>query len=163
MASVVKQIEAAIIAAMETAVDGAAKVSGFRQSVAEGLVKTSDGDGRPEVLVAVQPAAADSYASPVIEFEAGVRVILDWSDDPTIAVFDQIAEVVERLLMRWNLNGNIETMSAALSTDNFRAAGFTLRGGTDNIDDGDNPSISTDFYFAVKGVYQETETTQEEA
>lgn len=166
MTSTVKQLEAAIIAAMETAADGAAKVSGFRQSVANGLVKTSDGDGRPEILVAVQSPTSQSYGSPVIEFEASVSVRLEWSDDPTIAKFDEIAAVVERMLHRWNANGHIEQMSAALTTENFRADGFKLAGGGDNIDaSGENPTISTVQNFAVMGVYKETETqtTQEEA
>lgn len=162
MTSIVKQLEAAIIAAMEAAVDGAARVSGFRQSVAEGFVKSSDGDGRPEVLVAVSPASSPNYASPVVEFEVNVSVRLEWSDDPTIQSFDEIAALVEYQLHRWNRRENIAAMSSALTTDNFRADGFRLGGGSDTVDaPSDRATISTVFNFAVMGVFTETQTQQE--
>ncbi len=165
MTSIVKQLEAAIVAALNAALDpdgagnSVGRVSGFRQSVAEGLVKTSDGDGRPEVLVAVSPATSQSYGSHVVEFDVSVSVRLDWADDPTIAAFDEAAALVERQFMRWNAQGGIADMSAALSTENFRADGFKLAGGTDSAEvSGDRSSVSTTFGFAVMGVYQETET-----
>lgn len=160
MTSLVKQIEAAVVAALKTATDGSAVVRGFRESVAQGLVKVSTGDGRPEVFVAVTPATSENYASPVLEFSVSVQVRLDWSDDPTIADFDEVAAVVERVFMRWNLNGNIEAMSAALTTENFRADGFRLDAGQDSVEVGDESTISTTSNFTVKGIFTETQTTE---
>lgn len=159
MTSLVRQIEAAVIAAMKTATDGAALIRGFREAAIAGIVKTSDGDGRVEVDVAVTPATSDSYASPVIEFAVAVSVSLDWSDDPTISAFDEVAAAVERILHRWNMRENIEAMSAALSTANFRCDGFRLDGGEDSADiETGLYTISTVFNFAVKGVFTETTT-----
>lgn len=161
MTSLVKQLEAAVVAAVKTATDGAALVRGFRESVAEGYVKISTGDGRPEVLVSVTPATSENYASPVLEFSVSAQVRLEWSDDPTIADFDEVAATVERVFMRWNLNGNIEAMSAALTTENFRADGFRLDAGQDTVALGDKTSvISTTMNFAVKGIFTETQTTE---
>ena len=160
MTSIVKQLEAAVIAAMEDATDGAALVRGFRESAMAGIVKTSDGDGRPEIDVAVTPATSDNYASPVIEFAVSVSVRLDWSDDPTISAFDEVAAAVERVLQRWNRRENIEAMSAALSTENFLDFdGFRLDGGQDSADiSGETPLIATVFNFAAKGIFSETQT-----
>lgn len=159
MTSLVRQLEAAVIAAIASATDGAALVRGFRESAIAGTVKTSTGDGRPEIDVAVTPATSDSYASPVIEFSVAVSVRLDWSDDPTITEFDEVAAAVERMLQRWNVRENIEQMSAALSTENFRCDGFRLDGGQDSADiGGDIPAISTTFNFAAKGIFTETTT-----
>ncbi len=160
MTSLVKQLEAAVVAALKTATDGAALVRGFRESVAEGLVKVSTGDGRPEVMVSVTPATAESYASPVLEFSVSVAVRLEWGDDPTIASFDEVAAIVERVFLRWNDNANIEQMSAALTTENFRAAGFRLDAGQDSAEIGDVSVISTTSNFAVKGIFTETTTTE---
>lgn len=160
MTSLVKQLEAAVVAALKTATDGAALVRGFRESVAEGFVKVSTGDGRPEVMVTVTPANADSYASPIIEFSVSVAVRLEWGDDPTIASFDEVAAIVERVFLRWNDNANIEQMSAALTTENFRAAGFRLDAGQDSAEIGDVSVISTTNNFAVKGIFTETTTTE---
>lgn len=161
MTSLVKQLESAVVAAVKTATDGAALVRGFRESVAEGFVKVSTGDGRPEVMVTVTPANAESYASPIIEFSVSVAVRLEWSDDPTIASFDEVAAIVERVFLRWNDNANIEQMSAALTTENFRAAGFRLDAGQDSVEIGDKWSvISTTNNFAVKGIFTETTTTE---
>lgn len=164
MASIVKQIEAATIAALSSALDGAARVTGFRQSVAEGFVKTSDGDGRPEVIVSVSSATSQSYGSPILEYGVTVQVRLEWSDDPTLAKFDETAAAVEALFMRWNLREGRDDMAAALTTDNFRADGFKLSdGGGDSADvSGDRPAISTSQGFSVMGVYQTPEETQEE-
>lgn len=161
MASIVRQIESAVIAALDTELDGAARVQGFRESVAEGLVKTSDGDGRPEVLVSVNPPTAETYGVNKLEFDVNVQVRLEWADDPTIAAFDEIAAIVEDLLMRWNLNANIATVVAALSTDNFRCCGLRMNGGSDSASIGERSYISSTFSFAVKGMYTETtgETT----
>ena len=162
MTSIVKQLETALIAAMRTATDGSAQITGFRQSVAEGRVKTSDSDGRPEVLVTVSPAVSQNYASPVVEFDVNIAVRLEWSDDPTIQSFDEIAALVEFQLHRWNVRENIAAMSAALTTENFRADGFKLGGGTDSADvAGDRATISTVFNFAVMGVFTETQTQPE--
>lgn len=159
MTSVVRQVEAAFETALNVALFGAAKVTGFRAYVEHGLVKSSDGDGRPEVLVAVTPAASENYASPVISFDVALTVRLEWSDDPTIRAFDETAAVVERMIMRWNCRANIEEMSAALTTDNFRCDGFRLGGGSDNISgDGSRSSISTVFNMTVKGVFIDDET-----
>ena len=160
MTSLVKQLEAAVVAALKTATDGAALVRGFRESVAEGFVKVSTGDGRPEVMVTVTPANAESYASPIIEFSVSVRVQLEWSSDPTIASFDEVAAIVERVFLRWNDNANIEQMSTALTTENFRAAGFRLDAGQDSAEIGDVSVISTTSNFAVKGIFTETTTTE---
>ena len=161
MTSLVRQLEAAVIAAMKTATDGAALVRGFREIAIAGTVKSSDGDGRAGVDVAVTPATSDGYASPVIEFAVAVSIRLDWSDDPTISAFDEAAAAIERILHRWNMRENIEAMSAALSTENFRCDGFRLDGGQDSADVGGKVSaISTVFNFAVKGVF--TETTMED-
>lgn len=161
MTSLVRQLEVAVIAAMKTATDGAALVRGLRESAIAGTVKTSTGDGRPEIDVAVTPATSDSYASPVVEFSVAVSVRLDWSDDPTISAFDEVAAAVERILHRWNMRENIEAMSAALSTENFRCDGFRLDGGQDSADvEAEMSAISTVFNFAVKGVF--TETTMED-
>lgn len=160
MTSIVRQLEAAIMSALEDALDGAALVTGFRQSVADGTVKTADGDGRPEVRVSVQPAASASYASPVLEFSVSAAVSVQWSDDPAIATFDEACAAVESLLMRWNLmEGRIE-MKEALATENFRCDGFRLAGGTDAFYDGTVKSVSTTFNFAVKGVF--INSTQED-
>lgn len=159
MTSLVRQLEAAVIAATESATDGTALVRGLRESAIAGTVKTSTGDGRPEIDVAVTPATSDSYASPVIEFSVAVSVRLYWSDDPTITEFDEVAAAVERMLQRWNIRENIEQMSAALSTENFRCDGFRLDGGQDSADVGEESSaISTVLNFAVKGVFTETTT-----
>lgn len=159
MASVVRQLEAAVMSALGAELGDAAKVIGERAYTQQGSVKTSDGDGRPEVIVAVAPAVADNYASPVISFDVAVAVRLEWADDPTIKAFDDTAEIVERLLMRYNDNANIATMSEALTTDNFRCDGLRLGGGQDNIDaSGQRPAITTTFNFTVKGVYIETQT-----
>ena len=158
MTSLVRQLEAAVIAAIETATDGLALVRGFREKALAGEVKTSDGDGRPQIVVRISPPTAASYASPVLEFAASVFVSLAWADDPTIAAFDEVAARVERLLVRFNANGNIEAMSAALSTSNFRANGFRLDDGVDSaiIENAAN-TITTTMNFAVKGVFKETE------
>ena len=170
MASIVRQLEAAIMTALESALtptDQAAPVAlvmGFRKSVASGTVKTSDGDGRPEVVVQVSPATSDGYAMPIVEIDASITVRLNWTDDPTIAAFDEVAAVVETLLHRWNLVENDNEMSAALSTDNFRCDGLGLRGGTDSVTfpSGNGASaIMTVFNFAVKGIYREAETPTE--
>ena len=162
MASVVRQLEAAIATALETALDGSAKVMGIRAAVASGLVKTTDGDGRPEVYVAVSPASADSYASPVLTFAVAVSVRLEWEDDPTIAAFDETAAKIEALLIGWNSRANTDALATALTTDNFRCDGFRLGGGNDSVELGGNtPSISTVFNFELKGIYLEPATTTE--
>lgn len=170
MASIVRQLETAIMAALESALTPTAQaapvalVTGFRESVASGTVKTSDGDGRPEVAVQVSPATADGYAMPIVEFDVSITVRLDWSDDPTIAAFDEVAAVVETLLHRWNLIENEEDMVSALSTENFRCDGLGLRGGADSVTiSGGNgvSAIMTVFNFAVKGIYREAETPTE--
>lgn len=161
MASIVRQLEAALITALEAALDGAARVTGFRESVESGLVKTSDGDGRPKVAVTVTPANSESYGTPIIELEASILVRLDWSDDPSIAVFDEVAAVVETLLHRWNAVEHIYNAFDALSTDNFRCDGLALRGGADSVTLSGAKSIMTTFNFAVKGIFREAETPTE--
>lgn len=163
MTSTVRQIEAAIIAVLKSALGDAAMVVGYRESVAQGEVKSSDGDGRPEVLVAVSPATSDNYASPVVSYDVAASVRLEWADDPTIAAFDETAAVVEFTLQRFNVRENLAAMSAALTTDNFRCDGFRLNGGADSIEAGDGRNvISTTFNFAVKGVFKDT-TNESEA
>lgn len=163
MTSLVRQLEAKVVAAMETVVDGAAKVTGFRASVAQGLVKSQESDGRPEVIVAVNPATSDSYASPVIGFDVAVSVRLEWADDPTITAFDEIAALVERKFIEWNLRENYAAMTEALTCDNFRCDGFRLGGGSDGVDADPRPAIFTTMNFTVKGVFIDdlAETTNE--
>lgn len=167
MISLVKQLEAKVIAAMKTVVVDAAKVTGFRESVAQGLVKSQESDGRPEVLVAVTPATSENYASVVINFDVAISVRLEWCDDPTISEFDEVAALVERQLIRWNSRANIEDTREALSTDNFRCDGFRLGGGNDGVDAATRPYISTTQNFTVKGVFvddpAETTTENQEA
>lgn len=154
MISLVKQLETAVIAAMKSVVGDAAKVTGVRMSVADGSVKLELSEGLPEVIVAVSPASSQSYASPVLEFPVAVSVRVEWSEDPTIAKFDEVAALIERKFMEWNLRENIEDMGAALTTENFRADGFTLAGGTDTVEPGNGrPTISTTMSFNVKGVF----------
>jgi hypothetical protein len=161
MISLVKQIEAAVIAAMETVVGDAAKVTGFRASVAQGLVKSQESDGRPEVIVAVAPASSDNYASLVVNFDVAISVRLKWRDDPTIEKFDEIAALVERQLIRWNSRANIEVMSAALSTANFRCDGFRLGGGNDSVEADTRPYIANTQNFTVKGVFVDDDDTDD--
>lgn len=152
MASIVRQIEASVIAAMESVVGDAAKVSGLREAVAEGLVKFADSDGRPMVIVNVAPAASAGYSSPIIEFDVDVAVRLEFIDDPTISTFDEVAALVERKCLEWNDGDNMDAMTAALSTDNFRCDGFKLGGGFDTVPRNDErPYIQTTQKFTVKG------------
>lgn len=160
MTSLVKQLETAVIAAMKLAVGDSAQVLGFRQSVAEGFVKAQNSDGRPEVIVAVNPATSDNYSSPIIGFDVAVSVRLEWCDDPTITAFDEVAALVERQLIVWNCRTNIEAMSAALSTANFRCGGFRLGGGNDTVEAEARPFIATNMNFSVKGVYIEDDETE---
>lgn len=164
MTSVVKQIETAIVAALETELELAAKVTGFRASVASGNVKTEDGDGRPEVFVKVSNPSGDNYGAPALEFDVALTVRLEWSDDPTISTFDEVAAKVEALLIRWNNRGDMDPLSTAVSTENFRCDGCKLSGGPDAFDGaGSMPAITTTFNFAVVGVYQETPQNEQEA
>lgn len=164
MISLVKQLETAVVSALAPVVGNAARVTGFRASVAEGFVKSQASDGRPEVIVAVTPANSDNYASPVLEFSVAASVRLEWCDDPTLGTFDEIAALVERKLIEWNSRANIEAMSEALSTANFRCDGFRLGGGNDSVVTEQRPYIATIQNFSVKGVYRdaEAETTNEE-
>lgn len=154
MISLVRQIESAVMSALTNALGDAALVTGFRESTIPGTVKTSDGDGRPEVLVQVQPATTESYGVQILEFQVTAIIQLRWSDDPTIAAFDEVSAIVERVLMDFNQNENLDEMTAALTTANFRCDGFALRGGSDSISLQSVPAtISMTFNFALKGAY----------
>lgn len=161
MTSVVKQIETAIVAALEAELELAARVTGFRSSVLAGMVKTEGNVGLPEVFVKVSNASGDNYGSPVLEFDVQLNVKLEWGDDPTIATFDEVAAKVEALLIRWNNRGDMDPLSTAVSTENFRCDGCKLSGGPDAFyGDGSRPIIATTFNFAVVGVYQTTNETE---
>lgn len=161
MTSVVKQIETAIVAALEAELELAAKVTGFRSSVLAGMVKTEGDVGLPEVFVKVSNASGDNYGSPVLEFDVALSVRLELADDPTIESFDEVAAKVEALLIRWNNRGDMDPLSTAVSTDNFRCDGCRLSGGADAFfGEGARPFVSTTFNFAVVGVYQ-TQTEEE--
>lgn len=150
MKSVIGQIEAAIIAALSNVLGDSARIQGFLESTEPGIVKTSNSDGRPQVFVKVVPPTAGSYANNRIEYNCSITVSLDYSDDPTVASFDPVLAEVESLLLTWNDNSNITAVKEVFSTADFDCRGFLLSGGDGNLE-GDRPTISVSFSFAVAG------------
>lgn len=155
MKSLVRQIEEAVIAILKDDLEEKAKVSGFRESVETGLVKQDSGDGRPEVLVAVTPGVSDSYGSDILTFEVALSIRCDFEDDPTIAVFDEVAAIVERRLMIFNSQSARADVAKRLTSENFDCAGLTLRGGQDTalISMDQSSTVTTVMNFAVRGVF----------
>ena len=160
MASVTLQLETAIVAALRTALTPAgaaastARVIGFRELAAPHTVKSSDGDGRPDLRVAVNPPSASNFGACPVEFDVALTLFHEYADDPTLAAFDAVAETVENWLQQLNISRNWDAMSSALSTANFSAEGFSLRGGQQAADLGSTPQAITAVYnFAVAGLF----------
>lgn len=159
MRTVCAQIEARILERLRLELGRDAVVVGFRESAAEGTVKSVSG-GLPEVRVTVSPGQSEGYSSPVMEYAAKVAVNLDIEDDPSTASFDAVSAVVEGLVERWNMNEFRDEVAGLFDTDGFRCSGFRADGGTDTLDlSRENPRVCTVYAFAVKGVIKQNART----
>ena len=156
MSSLRKEIEAKVLAKLRGILGAKASVTGFLESVAAGTVKNVAA-GKPEVRVTVAPGQAGGWGLPEMEFAVSVNVRLDLEDDATQALFDEVCEPIESLVLSWQLDRNWLGVSEDLGVPGFRIDGFRAGGGSDSISlTSTDPYVSTNFMFTLQGTILQT-------
>lgn len=145
-----QQVEALIVAALQTAVGTDATVLGFVQPAAAGTEKKQPASC---ILVTVRPRACASQNSNVVALSVMVNVKVSASESPDGDKLPDLAAAVMSTLHGWNRD--LSAMNAALSVSNvFSADGFVF---TDGGDADFDPELFVWYYLIplqIKGTVQ---------
>lgn len=126
-----KQIESAIITAIEGLQIDDVDIFGSWQKSEEGTVKSEEGaDSRALVVVGVAPRSYDSFSLPEISFDCVVSVVIRVDQCPTGSELEEIYEPISDLLETWNTVNTGEMITDLTIDDRFSPGGVNVSGGS---------------------------------
>ena len=153
-----KDLEAAIISALEALALTGLEIHGAWQAAAEGTVKDmEDSAAVAGLAVAVSPRVFDTFGISTANFDVALSLAVRADQSPTGAALETYADPIANLLSRWNLelcHGN----DCGLGVSGFVPGGLQMTGGSGPTFDRDAAAWSIIYSFTLRGNIEPVET-----
>ena len=149
-----KNVEAAIITAIENLGLPNIDIVGLWQPTATGIVKATEKSNSDAALViSIPPKSFDTFGICEVSLEVSMTLTVRVEKDATGSKLLQYVEPINAMLESWNMSEEHDELEA-LITEDFYPGGIRVNAGSGPTWDPSSKTWSVEFSFTVRGLLQ---------